>query len=142
MRLRWLTPPLRCPTFAAQAQVCAQAAEERHPALVDQSRRRRQYASQLAVASPNADTRFHHADVGDQEFASWLQDCSDILYEGSRPKFGDAVVLGRLGARLDLAMQTPSMIVLEPFEGLGALSMLCPQRAAADLRRFCRQAAA
>ena len=62
------------------------------------------------------------AGVSDEEFSSWLRDCSDILCEGNRPQIGDAQPLGRLGPRLDLAMHTPSMILLEPFdlEGLGA----------------------
>jgi hypothetical protein len=65
-----------------------------------------------------------HAGVSDEDFCVWLQDCSDIVLEAGRPKIGDAQVsLGRLGPRLDLAMQTPSMILLEPFEGLGACSI-------------------
>ena len=60
--------------------------------------------------------------MGDEDFSSWLQDCDDLLCDGGRPKVGEAQVLGRLGPRLDVAFTTPSMILLEPFEGLGA----CP----------------
>lgn len=61
-----------------------------------------------------------HAGINDEEYAGWMRDPRDILYEGSRPKIGDAEEPSRLGTRLDAAMQTPAMILLEPFEGLGA----------------------
>ena len=60
------------------------------------------------------DAAVAHAGVSDEDFTIWLNDCSDLLCVGGRPKIGDVQALDKLGARLDLAMQTPSMILLEP----------------------------
>ena len=71
------------------------------------------------VLADRADAR---AGVSDEDFSAWLNDCSGILFESGRPKIGEAQALGSVGSRMDAAMLTPSMILLEPFEGLGASS--------------------
>jgi hypothetical protein len=59
------------------------------------------------------------ADLTGDTIRDWLANCSDLVIE--RPKIGDAEPVVKLSARLEAAMHVPSMILLAPFEGHGAL---------------------